>query len=81
MEGAHAEALVRDPWLIASRYLKGWFGVDAIASPPFALLALLQSGEESDTSSFAMFRALRALRIFKLVKVINNVRMPQVSEY
>ena len=28
-----------------------------------------------------MFRALRALRIFKLVKVINNVRMPQVSEY
>lgn len=74
---------MRDPWLVASRYVKGWFGVDAIASPPFALLALLQSssGEESDTSSFAMFRALRALRIFKLVKVINNVRMPQVIEY
>merc|ERR1740139_1778031 len=58
VEGAHAEALVRDPWLIASRYVKGWFSVDAIASPPFALLSLVQSnsGSDADTTHFAMFR-------------------------
>ena len=53
--------LVDSHWLIASKYLKGWFVFDLVATIPIFFLF--------GTQNSAIIKLLRLLKLFKLVKV------------
>lgn len=65
--------LITDRKLIRNRYLKGWFGIDLIATIPFALIF---AGNPVFQVS-RLFRFIKLMRLFKLVtgtKVIKRLQ-------
>ena len=61
---------VTDPQMIANRYLKGWFWIDAPSSLPLEILALFETlGDNSQLSLLRFLRLMRLLRLLKLLKI------------
>ena len=56
---------ITNPGAIASKYLRGWFWIDAPSSVPVEIIALYL-----DTEHLSMVRGLRMLRIVRLVKLV-----------
>ena len=67
-------------WLIAERYLKGWFFVDVISSIPFERLVCAtlppSTGDAKDDSNMTdSLRGLKVARFLKLTRLIRFNRM------
>ena len=66
-----AEGLwVRDHRMIALRYLKGWFWIDAPSSVPVELIELSLPPDAADTGSLALLRFLRMFRLVRLLRLL-----------
>lgn len=63
--------LVKSRSLIAKRYLKGWFTVDAVSSLPFDVINFFDTG----AGSLTFLKSLRLLRLLKLFRVIRASRI------
>ena len=59
------EGWVTDRKLIARRYMRGWFWIDAPSSFPLELVELV-----TDAGSLGMLRFLRTLRLFRLARLL-----------
>ncbi|KAJ8607168.1 hypothetical protein CTAYLR_007338 [Chrysophaeum taylorii] len=64
--------LVKSRSLIARRYLRGWFPIDAVSSLPFDVINLLSTGKGG---SLNLLKSLRLLRLLKLFRVIRASRI------
>lgn len=63
--------LVKSRSLIAKRYLRGWFTIDAVSSLPFDVINLFDTG----AGSLTFLKSLRLLRLLKLFRVIRASRI------
>ena len=55
-------------WLIAERYLKGWFVVDFVSSIPLERLVCAMSGGGSETELMRIFKVARFMKLARLVR-------------
>jgi hypothetical protein len=68
-------------WLIAKRYIQGWFAVDLVSSIPverFVCLALADASSNSDedsNNSMTLLRAFKVARFLKLARLVRFNRM------
>ena len=64
----------RDPARIASRYLRGWFWIDAPSSVPVELIEMIEfptgASGEGDASGLKLLRILRMFRLVRLLRLL-----------
>lgn len=65
-------------WLIAKRYLSGWFWVDGPSSIPIELIELMVGAASSNLSAIRMLRLFRLIRLLKLFKI--NEYLARIEE-
>ena len=63
-------AWVHDRGKIASKYLRGWFWIDAPSSIPVELLELALEHSDWSTAHLAVLRVLRLFRLIRLLRLL-----------
>lgn len=64
--------------LIAKRYFKGWFSIDAASSIPYDLLSLLQETTSTSSAGVGQLKLLRNLRLLRLAKLLRIFRASRI---
>ena len=74
--------LIRDPWLVASNYARGWLAIDVMSVLPFDWLIVFKVfGDSSNPNSgfdpvvLRLSRQMRLLRLLKLLRVLRASRI------
>jgi CRP-like cAMP-binding protein len=77
---------VNNRWIIARKYIKGWFMIDIVASIPFDLIIVGMFGSEEDASStsgtavLGLFKAMRLPRMLRLLKILRVLRFSKFMQ-
>jgi CRP-like cAMP-binding protein len=76
--------LIIDRTLIALRYLKGWFFIDALGFFPFEVITNQIVGSENPFSGESMnyYRSLRILKMIRITKFWNSeIKIQEIEEF
>jgi len=77
---------IKDRWIIARKYIKGWFVIDVVASIPFDLIIVGAFGSEEATSNtsgtaiLGLFKAMRLPRLLRLLKILRVLRFSKFMQ-
>eukprot|EP00930_Biecheleria_cincta_P029963 TRINITY_DN20787_c0_g2_i1.p1 TRINITY_DN20787_c0_g2~~TRINITY_DN20787_c0_g2_i1.p1 ORF type:complete len:766 (-),score=161.80 TRINITY_DN20787_c0_g2_i1:134-2431(-) len=76
-DGSRPDVLIRDRWLIARKYGRGWFPIDSISTVPWArLVASFASGQSGGTTQIA--KLLKVVKFMRLMRLMRMLRMAKL---
>eukprot|EP00931_Biecheleriopsis_adriatica_P121598 TRINITY_DN9665_c0_g2_i1.p1 TRINITY_DN9665_c0_g2~~TRINITY_DN9665_c0_g2_i1.p1 ORF type:complete len:666 (-),score=125.89 TRINITY_DN9665_c0_g2_i1:134-2131(-) len=81
-EDGTPDSILRDRYLIAKNYVRGWFVLDFVSTVPWGDLAALFSGGEGGGSSGAakLMKIMKFLRIMRLMRMLRMAKLRAIWE-